>query len=83
MAAEDAQGRKSWDETAVLVAIKGFDKYYSLHYGKIKVADNGKNTWDDTGTGQAYLVAKVSAESVQKLINDLIMYQPLEVKAER
>lgn len=77
MAKEDALGRKSWDETAVLIAIKGYDNWYTLHTGRITVADDGKNTWDDNGTGQAYLVEKADFTKVQDLINQLIMHQPV------
>ncbi|HWZ05102.1 MAG TPA: nucleoside hydrolase [Mucilaginibacter sp.] len=76
LAKEDSAGRKSWDETAVLVAIKGYSKWYTLHKGRIVVADDGKNTWDDNGTGQAYLVEKVDYHVVQELINQLIQYVP-------
>jgi hypothetical protein len=76
LAKEDSLGRKSWDETAVLVAIKGYSDFYTLHPGSIKVADDGKNTWDDNGSGQAYLVEKVDYKEVEKLINELIMHQP-------
>jgi pyrimidine-specific ribonucleoside hydrolase len=75
-AKEDSMGRKSWDETAVLVAIKGYSNWYTLHKGRIIVADNGSDSWDDKGTGQAYLVEKVDYHKVQDLINLLIMHQP-------
>jgi inosine-uridine nucleoside N-ribohydrolase len=81
MAKEDSLGRKSWDETAVLVAIKGYSQLYTLHHGRMSVADDGKNNWDDNGNGQAYLVEKVDYKEVEKLINELIQYQP--VKAPR
>jgi inosine-uridine nucleoside N-ribohydrolase len=80
MAKEDSLGRKSWDETAVLVAIKGYSNWYTLHQGRMMVADNGSNTWDDNGTGQAYLVEKVDYKKVQKLINLLITHQPVGKK---
>jgi len=83
MAKEDSLGRKSWDETAVLVAIKGYSQFYTLHHGRMSVADDGKNTWDDNGNGQAYLVEKVDCKEVEKLINELIQYQPSEVKGKR
>ena len=83
MAKEDSLGRKSWDETAVLVAIKGYSPFYTLHHGRMNVADDGKNTWDDNGNGQAYLVEKVDYKEVGKLINELIQYQPSEVKGKR
>jgi inosine-uridine nucleoside N-ribohydrolase len=77
MAKEDAAGRMSWDETAVLVAIKGYSDWYTIHPGRITVADDGKDTWDDSGTDQAYLVEKVDYNKVQDLINELIMHQPV------
>jgi len=83
MAKEDSLGRKSWDETAVLIAIKGYSQYYTLHHGRMSVADDGKNTWDDNGSGQAYLVEKVDHTEVEKLINELIQYQPAEAKGKR
>ncbi|HVX01438.1 MAG TPA: hypothetical protein VHA52_13530, partial [Candidatus Babeliaceae bacterium] len=82
-AKEDSLGRKSWDETAVLVAIKGYSPYYTLHSGHIKVADDGQNTWDDSGPGQAYLVERIDYKEVEKLINELIQHQPVQAKGKR
>jgi inosine-uridine nucleoside N-ribohydrolase len=77
LAKEDADGRKSWDETAVLVAIKSYQPWYNLHTGHIgSITPEGKNTWDDSGKGQAYLVEKADYKQVQMLINELIMHQP-------
>ena len=77
MAKEDSLGRKSWDETAVLVAVRGYSQFYTLHPGHIKVADDGSYVLDDNARGQAYLVEKADYKEVQKLINDLIQHQPL------
>jgi pyrimidine-specific ribonucleoside hydrolase len=79
-AAEDAAGRKSWDETAVLVAIKGYFSWYSVRLGRITVANDGKNDWDYNGSGQAYLVEKADYREVEKLINELIQHQPVKRK---
>jgi inosine-uridine nucleoside N-ribohydrolase len=76
-AKEDSAGRKSWDETAVIVAIKGYSQWYILHKGRIKVADDGKNTWDDKGGGQSYIVERMYPEGMESLINELIMHQPV------
>lgn len=84
MAKEDSLGRMSWDETAVLVAIKGYSQWYALHKGRIIVADDGKNGWDDSGAGQAYLVEKADYGIVEKLINELIQHPvPIEMKSRR
>jgi pyrimidine-specific ribonucleoside hydrolase len=56
-----------------LIAIKGYNPFYELHKGKIIVAADGSNTWDDKGTGQAYLVEKADYKTVQSLINKLII----------
>lgn len=77
-AAEDSAGRKSWDETAVLVGVLGYDKWYDVKRGKISISDkDGSNTWIDDSNGmQAYLIEKTSPEVVQKLIEELIQHQP-------
>jgi inosine-uridine nucleoside N-ribohydrolase len=74
----DSAGRMSWDQTAVLIAIKGIDPYYTVRRGTVMVADDGSNTWQ-AGTGRhAYIVPKVPIMEVQTLINDLMMHQPVQ-----
>ncbi len=78
MAAEDSAGRKSWDETAVLVAVEGYEQWYTVKQGKIIVSDkDGSNTWvDDQTSRQYHLVEKASPEIVQQLIDELMQHQP-------
>ncbi|MEP6466689.1 MAG: nucleoside hydrolase [Parafilimonas sp.] len=77
-AAEDSAGRKSWDETAVLTGVLGYDKWFDVKRGNIVINDkDGSNTWNDNANGtQAYLVEKVAPDVLQKLIDELIMHQP-------
>lgn len=72
-AAEDKEGRKSWDQTAVLVAIQGYEPFYTLKTGTISIAEDGSNAWSDAGKMQHYLVEKAPVSEVQKLINDMMM----------
>lgn len=82
-AAEDSAGRMSWDETAVLVGVKGIDPWYTIVGGHIEVADNGSNSWNAQGIGQFYLVEKMVPVAVQEYINKMIFHQPRrEVKKE-
>ncbi|MEP6611925.1 MAG: nucleoside hydrolase, partial [Mucilaginibacter sp.] len=74
---EDSLGRCSWDETAVLIAIKGYSQWYTLHKGKLTVAADGSNGWDESGTNQSYIVEKQDYKVVQDVINTLIMHQPV------
>jgi inosine-uridine nucleoside N-ribohydrolase len=78
MAAEDSAGRMSWDETAVLVAVKGYEPFYHLEYGHIQVAADGSNTWSSEGKHHAHLVEAVSPEIVRAYINKVIMHQPVK-----
>lgn len=75
-AAEDSAGRMSWDETAVLVGAGGYSPYFALRPGRIRVAEDGSNTWDSSGGTQFYLVEAVSPAVVQGVVNELMMHQP-------
>ena len=78
MSAEDSAGRMSWDETAVLVAVKGYEPYYHLEYGRIQVAADGSNTWSTEEKQHAHLIESVSPEIVREYINKVIMHQPVK-----
>lgn len=73
---EDAQGRYSWDETAVLVAVKGNAPLFETQSGRIIVEDDGSNKWDYTGSGQFYLKLSQSPDTIAGIINRLMMHQP-------
>lgn len=73
---QDSAGRMSWDETAVLTAVRGYEPYFDVREGRIQIADDGSNTWDETGKGQFYLVEKMPFAELADTINALMMQQP-------
>jgi inosine-uridine nucleoside N-ribohydrolase len=73
---EDALGRMSWDEVAVLVAIKGYTPWFKLQKGRIKVEEDGSNSWNDKGAGHFHLAFLQPKEIVEEYINKLMMHQP-------
>ncbi len=73
---EDKQGRMSWEQTAVLVAIKGASPYYTLKPGRFITLPDGSNRWDSTGEGHFYLVEKMPLAQVTALIDNYMMHQP-------
>lgn len=75
-AKEDHAGRMSWDQTAVLVGIKGYAPYYTVESGRLTMNADGSNGWDKTGKGHQYLVVKMPVAQVEKLINELMQHQP-------
>ncbi len=72
----DAGGRMSWDQTAVLVGVLGHQPYYTLKAGRLTMNDDGSNGWDAAGKNQAYLIEKMPVSQVEKIINDLMQHQP-------
>ena len=76
MAEEYKNGRMSWDETAVLVGVRGYEKYFTVKKGKIICNANGSNGWDANGQRDYYLVQKMPIAQIEKVLNDLIMHQP-------
>jgi pyrimidine-specific ribonucleoside hydrolase len=75
-AEEDRQGRKSWDQTAVLVGIRGHNPWYTLKPGRIVVDEKGYNRWATDAKGQAYLEVSQPASTVAAIINELMQHQP-------
>ena len=72
MAKGDAEGRMSWDQTAVLVAIRGNLPYFGLKRGKI-IIEGGNNKWQDDPMGpHAYLTESMPFPQITMLIEALM-----------
>ncbi len=72
----DKNGRMSWDQTAVLVAVRGPEKYFDERKGKIVCNPDGSNGWEAIGTRDRYLVIKMPPDKLAHIINSLMMHQP-------
>jgi len=71
---EDRNGRKSWDQTAVLTAVRGAGPYFGMQKGHI-VLKGGYNEWkDDPAGNQAYLTMKMPAEELRAIIETMMMH---------
>ncbi|UFH55029.1 nucleoside hydrolase [Spirosoma sp. KNUC1025] len=75
---EDANGRMSWDQTAVLVGVNGYEPYYTVKSGRLTMHEDGSNGWDESGRGHSYLIEKRPASEVETLINQLMQHQPMK-----
>ena len=75
----DPNGRMSWDLTAVLVAVKGYEPYYNVERGTFRVVnDEGANSWTPDGKGKDLrLIEKVPAVEMAVLIENYMMHQPV------
>jgi len=79
MSEEDKNGRMSWDETAVLIAVYGTDGFFDVKRGQIIVNEDGSNTWrDDLAGKQFYVIQKMPREEMARFIEDRMMHQPVK-----
>jgi inosine-uridine nucleoside N-ribohydrolase len=74
---KNTTGRNSWDETAVLVAVRGIEPYFSYRKVNFEIKDDGKNVLIP-GEKFTYLTFKQAPEEIGKLIEDLMMHQPVK-----
>ena len=73
----DVDGRSSWDQTAALVGVRGCRDYFDTVKGRMIVAPNGSNTWEDDPDGtHERLVWKMPKEEITRIIEDMMMHQP-------
>ena len=78
LSTQDSAGRMSWDQTAVLIAVKGYGPWWNIQTGKIKVAEDGSNTWENGDSLHSYLIESQSPIIIRDRINDLMMHQPVK-----
>jgi len=74
---DDRDGRMSWDQTAVLVGIRGIKPYFGLKRGRMVVEKNGSNTWQDDPNGpHTHLIEAMPIPQVTEVIETLMMHRP-------
>ena len=75
----DFDGRESWDQTAVLIAARGAERYFNAVKGRIIVAPNGSNTWQSDANGKhEYVTFKMPIDELTRVIEDMMMHEPIK-----
>jgi purine nucleosidase len=78
----DLSDRQSWDQTAVLYAVRGLDggldDYWDLQSGgHLHVNEDGSNQWRESpDKDHAYLVRKMPPEQIAAVLEDLMLHTP-------
>ena len=76
--------RQSWDQTAVLYAVRGIDSgladYWDLRSkGYLHVNEDGSNVWrQSSDKSHSYLVKKMPPEKIARSIEELMLQGPAE-----
>ena len=75
---EDKNGRKSWDETAVLIAVYGTEGFFETMRGNIILKSDGSNSWENNPDGKhLYVLQKMPISDMSKFIEDRMMHVPV------
>jgi len=73
---DDPNGRNSWDETAVLVAVRGASNYFDTEQGTMTVLDDGSNQWEKSISGMhARLLFKMPKDQLTEIIENMMMHK--------
>ena len=74
----DSDGRMSWDQTAVLVAIKGYAPYFDIERGHFQLSDaEGNNSWEVDPQGpHARLLFRMTPAQIAAVIEEYMMHLP-------
>lgn len=74
---EDKAGRKSWDLTAVIIAVYGTNGFFTTQPGKILIDERGFNKWQNDQAGkQEYVILKMPVSDIAAFLEDRMMHQP-------
>lgn len=71
----NTKGRNSWDQTAVLVAVRGFEPYFGTRMINFDIQENGKSV-PVAGEKFTYLTFKQTPEQIAAVIEELMMHTP-------
>ena len=72
-------GRSAWDETAVLIAVRGTERYFNTVRGTYRmVGKDGENEWapDEEAGPHLRITEKLAKAEVAKIIDELMMRLP-------
>ena len=72
-----AINRQSWDQTAVLIAVRDpRDYFYLSDWGKFVISNDGTNLWNpDINAGHRFIIHKYPYSYIEKIIEDLMLHR--------
>lgn len=75
---EDKNGRMSWDQTAVLIAVYGTEGFFDTKRGNIIISSDGSNAWEDNPAGKhLYVIQKMPLPEITRFIEERMMHTPV------
>jgi inosine-uridine nucleoside N-ribohydrolase len=75
---DSVKNRHSWDQTAVLFAVRSDSNYWAVENALLNIDDAGKNVWEKSKSSRAYLTVKRSPLEIKKIIEDMMVEPPVK-----
>lgn len=73
----DKEGRPSWDQTAVLAAVRGISPWFGSERGTMRVLQDGTNQWQADPSGRhTRLLPRMPSEELAQVIEELMVTPP-------
>ena len=75
-------GRAAWDETAVLIAVRGTEPYFNVERGAYRMVGNdGANEWvpDEEGGPHLRVTERLAKAEVARVIDELMLRKRNEI----
>ena len=75
---QKVESRKSWDQTAVLIAAYNPEKYFYISGpGKIRLENDGSNYWEPKENGNhKFIIHKYPYQKLEEIIDELMVHEP-------
>ncbi len=78
---KQSENRNSWDQTAVLCAVRNpQDYFYVIGKGTFICNSDGSNSWNpDKNSNHSFLVHKYPYQKIAGILDDLMLYEPKQL----
>lgn len=73
---DSVKNRHSWDQTAVLYAVRGNSDYWTTTEATLIIEADGHNTWHAAKANRFYLTAIKPPQEMKKIIEDMMVAPP-------
>ena len=74
--------RESWDLTAVLYAVRGYEPFWkSSGWGRISIDGEGVTVFkEEPGVRHRYMLEKGNADDIREILNELLIREPKQMR---
>lgn len=82
---DQMEGHPSWDQTAVLIAVRGWEPFFNLERGRYEMVGNdGEDRWiADVGSNCGRVTEKLTKKEVGRILDELMLRKPMRLQTSK